>query len=151
MIIYYIKMKTKSLLPILFAFLILVNCSSEEEIEPTNNSDVLYLSSENLNQSGQTESFGCICDINYTYPTQTNSSLWREIRVIWDNSLTEGEKHCIRYQYFECDWKNKSYMNVIQSPDPGDDHWLVWLGKPGNDILNDICNDPMTSSPECQD
>ena len=81
----------------------------------------------------------------------SGGALFRQVLVTFDANATEDEIHCFKFKLFECLYKNRLYEDGTNVPlDPNSEYWYVLLGKPDGDLLNDICNDPLTSgSSDC--
>lgn len=140
-------MKIRFLIPLLFSFVLFLSCSQDNENYFDN--DVQNLSQTNT--PGGQEGSTCACQMDWQAPTKSSAPGYNEILVTYDSSLGDDEKHCIRYEYMECNFKGWLFLNADPSSDPTTESWLVAIGKPNGDVLNDICNDPMTNAPECDD
>ena len=144
-------MKLKFFSLLIFAALLFA-CSSEEsiEIQPQQVVDL-----ENSQEpTGPSYSPLCPeCDENYIFPELFSGGLmFRRIEVTFDASATPEEIHCFKFRLFECLYKNKVYEDSGPPPiNPLSEYWWISLGKPGGDILNDICNDPLATNEQCYD
>lgn len=145
-------MKTRIFSLILIA-MIAISCSTEEQninMDPATNLEL----SKQTQKNGETEFGSCpSCDLLYDFPRSEDKVGFSLIKVEFDSSLSLGEIHCLKFEYFECYYKGHLYVHKTQSEplNQWKEDWLVRNGKPNNDVLNDICNDPMTSSPQCDD
>ena len=142
-------MKLKLIFPLLFAAIIFVGCSSEEQINISNDEAQELIETPNVPLSRNDDP--CTCDPTYVYPEKMPSIMYKAIPIEWAPGVTEEQKHCIRQRYFDCDYAGKAFWSTFQTTDPSDEHWVVLIGKPSGDLLNDVCEDPLTNSTQCDD
>ena len=145
-------MKLKFFSLLVFAA-VLFACSSEETaVEIQQNNLEIKDSNEPFNPmyggGGREE---CPCDPNFTPDIKTPTPFQRVIQVVYDSSYTLEEIECVRYYYFKCVPSMPLSLHMIQTPDPYDEAWVVDRGKPEADVLNELCNDPLVQSAQCDD
>ena len=128
-----------------------VACSSEEtpEVQPQQTADI----EQTQEQSNPSYNMNCnLCRQGYVFPVNYGGPAYTQIDVTFSNSLTTDELYCLKFKYFECWYKGYLFRTLVQPDnDPYTETWLVQNGKPEGDLLNDICNDPLTSSSNCDD
>lgn len=141
-------MKTKFLLLTMFAALLFA-CSSEEPDQTVIQNQVYTTESPTLTKDYGDVGSGLtcppvICDLNYVFPTVPPAGTsYRSLYIEYDTSLTAGEIHCIRQEYFEC-FALLRY-SLVQTTNIHEDHWRIPIGKPGDTVSQTSCNDPRTN------
>ena len=89
-----------------------VACSSEDSVEIVPQDSLEIVESDGLNGRGPGEE--CRCDAEYVFPELLDPTGFSQINVVFSSDLREDEIHCMVYEYFECEYKTRVYMEIGQ-------------------------------------
>ena len=133
--------------------MLLFACSSEETAEiQTEQAAQIENSSETPTGPSYMPILCPVCDDDYIFPELLNAGImYRQVLVTFDANATAEEIHCFKYKLFNCWYKDRLFEDAGNAPNvPNSEYWFIELGKPEGDLLNDICNDPLSSgSSDC--